>query len=97
MRTVQWNILARQDYKENINYLLQNWSDKEVQNLIDKVFEIESILVKGNVEFQNTDRVGIKRCVINKQITLFYRVIDEKNVELLRFWNNNQNLKYLSL
>lgn len=55
------------------------------------------MLAKGNVEFQNTDRAGIKRCVINKQISLFYRVIDEKNIELLRFWNNNQNLKNINL
>ena len=97
MRTVRWNKLARFDYYENIDYLLQIWSEKEAQNFIDKVFEIEFILANGNVEFQNTDRVGIKLCVINKQISLFYRVINEKNIELLRFWNNNQNLKNLNL
>jgi hypothetical protein len=96
MRTVRWNKLARLDYYQNIDYLLKIWSEKEVQNFIDKVFEIESIFTKGNVEFQNTNRIGIKRCVINKQITLFYRVVDEKNVEFLRFWNNNQNLKSLN-
>jgi len=89
--------LARLDYYQNINYLLQSWSEKEAQNFIDKVYEIELMLVKGNIEFQNTDRLGIKRCVINKQISLFYRVIDGKTIELLRFWNNNQNLKNLNL
>jgi hypothetical protein len=97
MRTVLWNKIARHDYFENIEFLLQNWSEKEVKNFIDKVFEIESILAKGNVEFQNTDRIGIKRCVINKQITLFYRIVDENHVELLRFWNNSTNLRSLNL
>ena len=97
MRTVRWNKLARLDYYENIGYLLQNWSEKEAQHFIDEVFEIEAMLVKGNVEFQNTDRLGIKRCVINKQISLFYRVIDEKNIEFLRFWNNNQDSKNLNV
>ena len=97
MRTVQWNILARQDYDRNINYLLQNWSDKEAQSFIHKVIEIETLLAIGNVEFQDTDRAGIKRCVINKQISLFYRVIDKRNIELLRFWNNSQNLGNLNL
>ena len=96
MRTVRWNNLARLDYYENIDYLLQNWSDKEAQIFIDKVFEIESILVKGNVEFQNTNRIGIKRCVINKHISLFYRIINKKNIELLRFWNNKRNLKNIT-
>ena len=97
MRTVRWNKLAKLDYYGNIDYLLKNWSEKEAQNFIYKIYEIETILAFGNVEFQNTDRVGVYRCVINKQITLFYRVIDKWNVEFLRFWNNNQNLRNLNL
>jgi hypothetical protein len=31
--------------------------------------------------------------VITKQITLFYRIIDMNHVELLRFWNNYQDLR----
>lgn len=97
MRVVRWNKLARHDYFENIDYLLQNWSEKEAQKFIDKVFEIERMLANGNVEFQNTDREGIKRCVINRQISLFYRVISNWDIEFLRFWNNNQSLKNLNL
>lgn len=97
MRAIRWNKLARRDYFENIDYLLQNWSEKEAQKFIDEVFEIEKMLANGNIEFQNTDRAGIKRCVINKQISLFYRVFRDKNIEFLRFWNNNQSLKNLNL
>lgn len=64
MRTVHWNNFARIDFYENISYLIDEWSEKEAQRFIDKVFEIEVLLAKGNVEFQNTNRPGIKRCVI---------------------------------
>ncbi len=97
MRTVRWNELARRDYFENIDFLLLNWSDKEAQKFIDKVYEIENLLAKGNVEFQNTNRADIRRCVINKQTALFYRVIDEEIIEFLRFWNNSQNGRQLNL
>jgi plasmid stabilization system protein ParE len=93
MRTIHWNNLARIDFYKNIKYLLTKWSEKEAQIFIDKVFELEAILATGNVEFQNTNRPGIKRCVINKNISLFYRVVDKKNVELLRFWNNMQDIE----
>ena len=95
MRTILWNHRARIDFYENINYLINEWSKREAQSFIDKVFEIETILAQGKVDFQNTDRPGIKRYVINKHVSLFYRVINKKNVELLRFWNNKQNLKNL--
>jgi len=97
MRTVSWNKIARQDYFEIIEFLSLNWSEKEVQNFIDKVYDIEYILANGNVDFQNTNRISIKRCVINKQITLFYKIVDENHVELLRIWNNSKNLKSLNL
>jgi plasmid stabilization system protein ParE len=95
MRTVRWNKLARQDYFETIEYLLLNWSVKEAQKFIDELFEIEVILAKGNVEFQNTDRIGIKRCVINPQISLFYRIKNKNSIEFLRIWNNRRSIKNL--
>jgi len=97
MRTVHWNKIARLDYYDNIDYLLRDWSEREAQEFIDAVDETEFILKQGNVEFQNTDMPEIKRCVICKQITLFYRIIDKKNIELLRFWNNYQHAIKLNL
>jgi hypothetical protein len=77
--------------------LLREWSEKDAQEFIDEVDDIESILKQGKVEFQNTNVRDIKRCVICKQISLFYRVVDENNIELLRFWNNYQNNEMLKL
>jgi hypothetical protein len=55
MRIIRWNKLAKLDYFENIDYLILNWSEKEAQNFINKVFEIESVLEKGIIDFQETD------------------------------------------
>lgn len=96
MRTVHWNKIAKLDYYNNIDYLLRDWSEKEAQEFIDAVDETEFILIQGNIEFHNTDMPEIKRCVICKQITLFYRIIDKQNIELLRFWNNYQHTNKLN-
>lgn len=95
MRTVHWNRLAVLDYYNNIDYLLREWSEKEAQEFINLVYDTEFILTQGNIEFQNTDMPEIKRCVICKQISLFYKIIDERNIEFLRFWNNFQDDKKL--
>lgn len=92
MRKVRWNPLARQDYFENIDYLLEKWSEKEAQQFIDEVNHIEFILRQGNFDFQDTDFEGVKRYVLRKQISLFYR-IENNDVEFLRFWNNYKNIK----
>ena len=66
MRIVRWNTRARSDFYENIDYLLQNWSEKEAQAFIDKVSEIEFILIQGNVDFQQTEIAGVKHCVVRR-------------------------------
>lgn len=97
MRQIKWNKLAKEDYYNNIDYLLSKWSEKEAQHFIDEVDEILFILKHGNIEFQETDYRDIRRCVIGPQITLFYKILDNKSIELLRFWNNNQDDKNLAL
>jgi plasmid stabilization system protein ParE len=91
MRRIRWNPTAIIDYNENIDYLLEKWSEKTAQQFIDEVNHIEFILRQGNGDFPNTDFRGVKRFVIRKQITLFYRINDNNQVEFLRYWNNNKN------
>ena len=97
MRRVKWNHLAKEDYYHTIDYLIEHWSEKEAQAFIDEVYEIIFILQKGNVDFQQTEIPDIRRCVIRKQITLFYKIIDENTIELLRFWNSHQDDQGLHL
>ncbi|MBN2613573.1 MAG: hypothetical protein JXB00_18600 [Bacteroidales bacterium] len=96
MRKVHWNKIARLDYYENIDYLLHKWSEKEAQDFIDEVYETEFILEQGNIDFQDTDLPDIKHFVLCKQISLFYRIIDQNSIELLRFWNNHKDNKKLT-
>ncbi len=97
MRRILWNEFARQDYYQNIDYLLKEWSEKEAQAFIDKVFDVLFVLEKGNVEFQKTSKKDIRRCVITKQITLFYRIKDHHLIELLRFWSNSMDNNKLNI
>lgn len=97
MREIVWNNKARLDFYENIDYLLENWSEKEAQNFIDEVIHVEYILSLGIVDFQDTDYIGIKRLVIRKQISLFYKIVNEHQIEFLRFWNNYKDFRKLDL
>jgi plasmid stabilization system protein ParE len=90
MRRICWTSLARQDYYDNIDYLLMEWSEQTAQNFIDAADHVEQLLKRGNVEFEKTDMPGVYRCVICSQVSLFYRLLEFDTVELLRFWNNYQ-------
>ncbi|MDA3891884.1 MAG: hypothetical protein PF517_09505 [Salinivirgaceae bacterium] len=97
MRKITWSIDAEYDYEENIEYLLREWSVKEVEEFIEKADEVINTLRTELVRYQAAKYRGIFKCVVCKQITLFYKEKDETEIELVRFWNNYQDDKKLKL
>lgn len=84
---VIWTNEAEADLIENINYLIREWSEKSVKKLIN---EIDSVieLIQMNTEISPlTEIPEVRKAVIRKQISLFYKV-DGSKLYILRVWNN---------
>ncbi len=92
MRNIHWNNKAKLDYFKNIDFLLEKWSEKVAQDFIDEVFEVEFILSQGNIDFQDTDFVGVKRFVIRKQITLFIELLTKRTLNFYAFGTTTKTL-----
>jgi plasmid stabilization system protein ParE len=97
MKTIIWNDLAIRDYHENIDYLLNRWSEKEAITFINDVESVIFNLKQGRVEFKESGYLNIKQCIVCKQVTLYYKHIESHTIELLRFWNNFQDTNKLKL
>jgi hypothetical protein len=97
MYNIIWTEPALDDYHLNIEYLLKEWSDKEALAFIDDVEKVLYQIRKGNIIFKETSYLNIRHFVVCKQISLYYRIIDEQTIELLRFWNNYQDKKRLNI
>jgi plasmid stabilization system protein ParE len=95
MKTVVWNDLALLDYHENIDYLLQEWSEREAIKFIGDVESVVFDLKEGKAEFKKSGYKDIKQCVVCKQISLYYRHCGTDKIEILRFWNNYQDQRKL--
>lgn len=96
MLTVHWSDPAKIDYWNNIEYLEREWTLTDVYNFMDTVDEIIEVLTKNNVVFKPTMYKNTFQVVIIKQITLYYKIENNK-IELLRFWNNYKDLGKLRL
>ncbi len=81
-----WSPQSKKDYWQNIDYLEAEWTFKDVINFIEKVDQTLNLLLQNNIEFISTNYKNINKVVILKQITLYYRINNDK-IELLRFWN----------
>lgn len=97
MRKIIWPEESEEDQIENIDYILDRWTEKEAQNFIKKVEKVESQIKEGNVEFLKTDYKGIHLVPIDKHVNLFYRNEVKTQVEFLRFWNTAKDPKNLKL
>ena len=91
-----WSPQAKKDFWNNIDYLEAEWSFNVVVNFIEKVDNTILLLEKDSILFLKTNYRDVYKVVITKQISLYYRK-ENNTIQLLRFWNNYQNLKKIKL
>ncbi|MFZ4106742.1 type II toxin-antitoxin system RelE/ParE family toxin [Flavobacterium sp.] len=91
-----WSPQSKKDYWQNIDYLEAEWTFKDVISFIEKVDQSLNLLLQNNIEFILTNYKNINKVVILNQITLYYRINNDK-IELLRFWNTYQDLVNINL
>lgn len=91
MRNIHWSETAQFDYWDNIDFLQRKWTINEVYSFMDKTEEVLNILKKENVTFKPTNYENTFQVPITKQITLYYKVNSDNDIELLRFFNTYQN------
>jgi plasmid stabilization system protein ParE len=97
MRRIIWSPKAREDYTKIIDYLLMEWTLKEVQIFIERINDTISILKKGNVDFKTIQYKSLHVVVISNQISIYYRIHSKAKVEIIRIWDNRQNPSKLYL
>ena len=93
---IEWTLVSKNDYWQNIEYLENYWSKKEVLNFIEEVDFSLNLLSKENVLFIKSEYPNVFKMVIIKKITLYYS-IENETIYLLRFWNNLQDLSNFKL
>ena len=92
---VHWTEEAAFSFNDNIAYLIREWNDSVVEDFIDKADEaISSISKHPTLHIVIDKKKRVHRCLVVKQISLFYRIMDDR-IELISFWNNYQDPKRL--
>ena len=90
MRKITWSPESRDDYSKNIDFLLEEWTEREAQIFINEVEELLFQLKKGNIDFKQIGYRDIRGVKVCDQIDLLYRFNQDGNIELIRFWDDRQ-------
>lgn len=93
--TVYWTPDALDSYGQNIAYLSEEWDEAVVKNFTEKIEESISYIEKNPAiyPFHNKSK-KIRKCLVVKQISLYYRHT-KSEIQILLCWNNYQDPKRL--
>lgn len=91
MRRIIWSPQAQKDYAKIIDYLLIEWTLKEVQKFVEQIEDTISILEEGNIDFKTMRNKSLHLVDISNQISIYYRKHSKAKVEIIRVWDNRQN------
>lgn len=88
---VIWSPHSEIDLENTLAYLQKNWNDQVVINFLDNIENLIEQIAKNPKQFPLVNKKRkVRRCVITKHNTIFYRV-HKGSVELLRIFDNRQN------
>ena len=87
---ILWTENALNELAKTIEYLEENFTDKEIKKLAQKIESTTALLSKKPTIFPKSEFKDIHRVVILKHNTLYYRIKGE-TVEILSFFSNRQS------
>ncbi len=91
MKKVVWSSVAQKSYRDNLIYLKDNWSKKEIKRFMDAVdIAVSNISKNPLIGSPYEDNYHYRKYLVINQIYLYYRVTS-KEILLASFWNNYQD------
>jgi len=94
-REIIWSPLAEKDLGEILEYLSENWNQKLIFRFLSKIELITNQIAKIPNQYPIINKkLRVRKCVVTKQNTLFYREA-EKRIEILRLFDTRQDPKKL--
>lgn len=97
---INWTHTAWKSYEANLQYLLKEWTEKEVSSFVETVDKKLANLSKqpqiGSA--RNKKHPNIRHIIVHKRVALIYKHKPSKNeIDLLIFWNTWQNPRKLNV
>lgn len=99
VQKVTWLIGAQVTFNDALNYIEENFTEKEVQKFSERIHQKLNILKSHpRLGVKSGKKKNVYKTVINKRILLIYQYKPLKNeIVLLAFWNTLQNPKKLKI
>lgn len=87
---ILWTDLALEQLAQIVKYLEEEFTDREIKKLAEEIERILSIISQNPLIYPISDKAKIRKAVVLKFNTLYYRPKNQ-TIEILSFFSNRQN------
>jgi len=96
-KTVIWSPAAKQDLENITDYLMHKWGNNVVTSFLRRVNWLISQIAVNPCQYPVLNPSHkVRRCVLTKQNTLFYREI-KNQIEIVRIYDTRQDPEKLKI
>jgi len=88
---VEWTYNALNELKATYEYLEENWTEKELKNLSLEIERTIKLISANPKLFPLSEKKKIRRVIVKKLNTLYYREVKKSKIEILSFFSNRQD------
>lgn len=89
--SLKWSPTAKITYFQILEYLETNWAKRELKSfIIKRTQKVIECICDRPLLYSYSREGNIHKCVVAKQVTLFYR-IQGAEIQLLVLWDNRQS------
>ncbi len=88
---ILWTDNALSELKIVFEYLERNWTEKELRKLANEIEKTIHLISNNPTLFQKSNNRNVRRAVILKLNSMYYRIKNDETVEILSFFSNRQN------
>jgi plasmid stabilization system protein ParE len=89
-KPVFWTFEAERTFNNIIDYLHENWSQKEANGFVDLTKDVIKLISRHPEMFRKANLSGMHEALITKHQLLIYQIYDDKIV-LFTFWDTRKN------
>lgn len=89
---VHWTDHALEELASTFHYLEQHFPEKVLVRLSHEIEKVTFLIAKHPKLFPESDaKQGVRKAVVEKFNTLYYRISETNQIEILSFFSNRQD------
>jgi plasmid stabilization system protein ParE len=89
-KKIIWSTRSEASFYKVVEYLKENWSDKEIDNFLDATEKVINYISEHPLMFRKTNKKNIHEALVTPQNLLIYKIYVDRIV-LIMFYDTRQS------